>query len=97
VRHQAIGVLATQDGSVQHAHLLRQWSDDVVFFAHTEAVSAEEQARLGARGIEIIDGTVARLLIDDDNLTGLELDDGRVIPRSPSSSAPRTRRNPPVC
>ena len=82
VRDQPIGVLATQNGSVQHAHLLRQWSEDVVFFTHTQTVNAEERAQLEGRGIEIVDGTVASVVIDDDKLTGLELDDGRVIPRA---------------
>jgi thioredoxin reductase len=35
VRDQPIGVLGTLPGSVQHAQLVRQWSDDVVFFVHT--------------------------------------------------------------
>jgi thioredoxin reductase len=35
VRDQPIGVLGTNSGSVQHALLVRQWSEDIVFFAHT--------------------------------------------------------------
>ena len=35
VRDQAIGVLGTGPGSADHAQLLRQWSDDVIFFPHT--------------------------------------------------------------
>ena len=34
IMNQPVGVLGTQPGSVQHALLVRQWSDDVVFFAH---------------------------------------------------------------
>jgi thioredoxin reductase len=82
VRDQPIGVLATQPGSVEHAHLLRQWSEDVAFFTHTQTVSPEERAQLEARGITIVEGTVARLVIDDDKLAGLELESGRVIPRT---------------
>jgi thioredoxin reductase len=61
---------------------VRQWSDDVAFFAHTLDVSATERAQLKARGIRVIDGEVSRLVVENDHLTGVELDDGRVIPRA---------------
>ena len=48
VRDRAIGVLATDPASVDHAHLLRQWSDDVVFFTHTHALADVERAGLEA-------------------------------------------------
>src|SRR5258705_1857624 len=54
VRDQSIAVLATQKGSVQHAHLLRQWSDDVIFMTHTETVSSADRSQLDARGIEVV-------------------------------------------
>ena len=82
VRDQPIGVLGTNPGSVDHAHLLRQWSDDVVFFAHSQRVTANEQAALDARGIPVIEGLVARLSIVDDRLHAVELTDGRVVPRA---------------
>jgi len=41
VRDQPIGVLGTAPGSVEHAHLLRQWSDDIVFFAHIYPISED--------------------------------------------------------
>jgi thioredoxin reductase len=82
VRDQPIGVLATQSGSVQYAQLVRQWSDDVVFFSHKQTLSAAERLQLDARRITIVDGVVARLLIEDDRLSGVELDEGRVIART---------------
>ena len=82
VRDQPIGVLGTSPGSVDHAHLLRQWSDDVVFFAHTCPVTASERAALDARGIHVVDGLVARLSVVDDRLHAVELTDGRSIPRA---------------
>jgi thioredoxin reductase len=42
VRDQPIGVFGTQSGSVQHALLVRQWSDDVAFFVHTYDLTAAE-------------------------------------------------------
>jgi thioredoxin reductase len=78
VRDQPIGVL----GSVEHAHLLRQWTDDVILFTHTAAVTAEERATLQARGIAIVDGTVERLVVSDDHLRAIQLADGRTVARA---------------
>ena len=77
VRDQPIGVL----GSVEHAHLLRQWTDDVILFAHTAAVSAAEREALHARGIAVVDGTVDELVVDDDRLQAVRLADGRTVAR----------------
>jgi thioredoxin reductase len=81
VRDQAIGVLGTGPGSVEHAHLLRQWTDDVILFTHTAAVTAEERTTLEARGIAIVDGTVDRLVVSDDHLQAIQLADGRAVAR----------------
>ena len=80
VRDRPIGVLATGPGSVEHAHLLRQWTDDVIFFTHSHTVTAEERATLEARGIEVVDGAVERLVVDD-RLRAVQLADGRTFPR----------------
>jgi len=82
VRDEPLGVLGTIPGSVQHALLVRQWSNDVIYFAHTYEVTSEEQRDLDARGVRIERGEVARLLIENDRLAGVELIDGRIIPRS---------------
>jgi thioredoxin reductase len=82
VRDQPVGVLGTHPGSAQHAQLVRQWSDDVVFFAHTHDLTSEEAAQLHARGVRVVHGEVARLVVDADRLTGVELTDGRVIERT---------------
>jgi thioredoxin reductase len=82
VRDQPIGVLGTLPGSVEHALLIRQWSDDVVFFAHTYALSPAEGVQLEARGVRLVRGEIARLQVEDDRLTGVELVDGRVIART---------------
>ena len=82
VRDQPIGVLGTGPGSVEHAHLLRQWSDDVVFFAHTYPITANERAALDARGMQVVDGLVARFSVVDDRLTAVQLTDGRAIARA---------------
>lgn len=82
VRDRPIGVLATSPGSVEYAHLLRQWSDDLVFFAHSSPVAAGERAALEARGIQVVNGLVTRFAIVDDHLDSVQLADGRAIPRA---------------
>jgi thioredoxin reductase len=89
VRDQPLGVLGGTPEAVNHAHLVRQWSDDVVFFAHGAALTAEQRDQLTARAIGIVDTPVARLVIEDDHLIGVELDTGRTVPRSAVFVRPR--------
>ena len=86
VRDQPLGVLAGGQTSIEdslaHAHLVRLWSDDVVFFANGTSLSVEQRERLVARAIGVVDAPVTRLVVEDDQLTGVETDDGHVVPRS---------------
>ena len=82
VRDQPIGVLGTHPLAIEHAQLVRQWSDDVVFFAHDAELSSSDRTQLAARGIEVVDGEVSRLLVESDELAGVELADGRVVART---------------
>jgi thioredoxin reductase len=67
--------------SLAHAHLVRQWSDDVVFFANGIPVSVEQRERLVARAIGLVDSSVARLVVEEDHLAGVETTDGHVVAR----------------
>jgi thioredoxin reductase len=89
VRDQAVGVLGGTPESVHHALLIRQWSDDVVFFAHTDPLGAEVREQLAARGVVVVEGPVERLLTDDDQLCGVALEDGRVVRRTAVFVRPR--------
>jgi thioredoxin reductase len=80
VRDQRLGVLATGPGSVEHAHLLRQWSAHVMLFTHTTETSPEERAVLRSRGVAIADGEVQRLDVEADHLHAVILADGRSVP-----------------
>lgn len=82
VRDQPLGVLGSNPGSVPHAQLVRQWSDDVVYFAHTQEPTPAEAIELEARGIRVVHGEVARLVVENDRLTGVELVDGQVFSRA---------------
>lgn len=82
VRDQAIGVLATGPMSVHQALLLRQWSDDIVYFPHTTAMPSDEQTeQLLARGIRVLPGEVAAVELHDGRLSGVRLTDGTVVAR----------------
>jgi thioredoxin reductase len=82
VRDQPLGVIGTGAGSVEHAHLIRQWSDDLVFFTHTYDLTAAEREQLQARGILMIDAVVRALVVQDDRLKGVVLGDGRTVERT---------------
>ena len=89
VRDRPIGVLGGTPDAVEHALLLRQWSDDVVYLAHTTAPTDSERTRLRARDVGVVDGPVARLVVADDRLQGVELADGRVVTRDAVFVRPR--------
>lgn len=82
VRDQPLGVLGGTPDAVAHALLLRQWSDDVVHFPHTDTLTADQEEVLAARGVTTIPGAVARLIVEVDRLRGVELVNGTVVPRS---------------
>ncbi|MEV5746722.1 NAD(P)/FAD-dependent oxidoreductase [Actinoallomurus sp. NPDC052308] len=89
VRDRPLAVLGIHPGAVHQALLLRTWSDDVVFFAHTLELTAQDRERLEARGLRIVEGEVKRLVVDDDRLRGIELTDGRAVPRAAAFLFPR--------
>lgn len=81
VRDQRLGVLGGSAEAVTHALLVRQWSPDVVFFAGDQPLDASAREMLRARAVDVVEGGVARLVVEDDRLTGVELADGRVVRR----------------
>jgi thioredoxin reductase len=81
VRDQPIGVLGSQPGSVHHALLLGQWSNDVVFFPHTLELTPADREKLIARGVTLTEGRIKRLAMTDDRLHGVELATGQVVSR----------------
>jgi thioredoxin reductase len=94
VRDQPLGVLGSNPGSILHAQLVRQWSDDVIYFAHSQEPSPAEASQLDARGIRVVHGEVARLVVEDDHLTGVELADGQIVPRAAVFVRPITTPHP---
>jgi thioredoxin reductase len=89
VRDQPLAVLGGTPDAVAHAHLVRQWSADVVLFPHTDVLTADQRHQLAARAIGVIDGPVRRLVVAHDRLTGVELDHGLVVRRTAVFVRPR--------
>lgn len=89
VRDQPLGVLGGNDDAIAHAQLVRQWSDDVVYFSNGTTPTAEQREQLVARAIGVVDEAVAGLVVEDDRLTGVALADGRVVPRTAVFVRPR--------
>jgi len=89
VRDEPVGVLGGSDEAVAHAHLVRQWSEDVVYFTNGTVPTAGQLERFVARGIRVVDDEVARLVISADHLSGVELATGEVVPRTAVFVRPR--------
>jgi thioredoxin reductase len=89
VRDQRLGVLATSAAAVPYAQIVRQWSDDVVLFVPSGALSATDRNQLVARAIGVVEGEVTRVVVEDDRLTGVEVDGARVIARDAVFVPPR--------
>jgi thioredoxin reductase len=89
VKDQALGVLGGSPETVRYAQIVRQWSDDVVYFVAGGTVTEDERRQLSARSIAIVEGAVRQVLVEDDHLCGLELEDGRIVRRDALFVAPR--------
>ncbi|KRF14030.1 thioredoxin reductase [Nocardioides sp. Soil797] len=79
VRDQRIGVLVTGPMAVHKAFLFRQWSSQVVVFRGDHQLSDEEIVKLRALDIPLVDGAISGLEAEGDQLTGVRLEDGRVV------------------
>jgi thioredoxin reductase len=91
VRDQPLGIVGTGPGSVEHAHLVREWSSDLLFFSHTYELTQDEREELEARGVRVVDGEVRALLVEDDQLRGVVLGDGRTVERAALFVRPQMR------
>jgi thioredoxin reductase len=97
VRDRAIGILATGPFAVMKALLFRQWSPQVILLLHTQPPpDAADAERLAARGIAVVEGVVEALEVDDDRLTGVRLQGGRMVPLDAVAVAPYFRANSAV-
>lgn len=78
-----LGIVASGPDCVERALLFRQWSDDVVILLNGQpAPQGEDAEKLRARGIGAVPGKIARVVVEDDTLTGVELLGGEVVARA---------------
>jgi thioredoxin reductase len=82
VRDQPVGVLGGTAEAIAHAQLIRQWSDDVVLFTNGTVITADQREQLTARAVGVVDAAVVRLVIEDDQLAGVELESGQTVRRT---------------
>jgi thioredoxin reductase len=89
-RDRRIGVLATSPTGARQALTWRQWSPHVTLLIHDTATPGPEEAeRLAARGISVVDGPVATLVVSGDVLSGVRLASGELIAIDVAVVAPR--------
>jgi thioredoxin reductase len=90
VRDRPLGVLGGAPGAVRYAQIVRQWTRDLVYFTPPDLLTAAERTQLEARAIDVVEGVIEQLVIDDaDRLRGVQMHDGCVIPRDALFVPPR--------
>jgi thioredoxin reductase len=81
VSDRRLGVIGGTPGSVRYTQIVRQWTHDLTYLTPPGTLTAVERNELLARGIGVVEGTIDQLVIDDaDELRGVQLRDGCVIP-----------------
>jgi thioredoxin reductase len=93
VRDRQLGVLGWTPGGPKYAQIVRQWTHDLVYFSPPGALTNAERTELVARAIAVVEGTVETLVVQDDRLRGIQLADGRIIPREALFVPPRFAPN----
>ncbi len=79
VAGQRLAVVATHPMSNHQVRMVRQWSDDVVFYLNdTVELDADERRLFAARGVEVVDGPVSEIVRRDGALRGVRAADGTV-------------------
>jgi thioredoxin reductase len=77
VRDRRIGVLVTSPMAAHQAGLFRQLSDEVMLLTHTgPPVDPDQLATLTARDVDVVDGEVVAVQVEDDRIVGVRLADG---------------------
>ena len=93
VRDRPLATLATGPMSTHHTLLLRQWSDDLVYFLDGHPLEDSDRAKLAARGVAVEERRVRRLIATAGRLGGVELADGTVIAREALFLVPAFQAN----
>jgi thioredoxin reductase len=93
VRDQPLGVIWNGPDTARYAQVVRQWTHDLVLFAPADTLAPAQRAALVARAIGVVEGQIARVLVTEDHVTGVELTGGQVVPRTALFVPPRLVAN----
>ncbi len=89
VRDRQLGVIGDGPAAVRYAQIVRQWTHDLVYFTPPDVLTQAERAGLVARAIGVVEGDIEQLVVDDDQLRGVQMADGCVVPRDALFVPPR--------
>ena len=89
VRDRQLGVIGGTGEAVRYAQIVRQWTHDLVYFTPPGTLTDAERSQLVARAVGVVEGKVDRLVITDDQLRGVQMADGQVVPREAIFVPPR--------
>lgn len=79
IRDQRIGLIATGPMSALQALMFRQWSEQLWFFPNGMDFPDDQLAKLRAMNITVVAGSVARVDVANDRLTGVTFQDQNSI------------------
>lgn len=96
VRNRPLGIIANHAMSAHQAALIPDWGPATFFTQGMYEPDAEQAALLARRGVRIERSPVVALLGDAPALTGVQLEDGRVLPVEAVFTAPRTHPASPI-
>jgi thioredoxin reductase len=82
-------VLGGTPGAARYAQIVRAVDPRPRLLHAADTLSELERSELVARAIGVVEGTVEQLVIDDDRLRGVQMSDGRVVPRDALFVPPR--------
>jgi thioredoxin reductase len=91
VAGQPLGVLRTMPGSLHQAQLIQEWGPTIYFLNGVDDLTETDRAELTRRGVTIEPTPIAELLGTGQDLEGIRLTDGRIIPLAALFLAPTTR------
>jgi thioredoxin reductase len=90
VRDRRLGVLGSASPeTVRYAQIVRQWASDVLLFVPAGTLTGRQRSELAARDIGVVEGDVAAVVVTGGALSGVEMTDGRTVPRDALFVPPR--------
>jgi thioredoxin reductase len=90
VRDRTVGVLGIGPGSAHQALMFRQLTDDVVYLRNGTPLGSEQLGELTACGVRVLAQEVEAVETQDDQLSGVLLDDGTRVPLEALAVSPRS-------